>query len=326
MKDLYLIVFLLSLAFQTEAKNQPNGRLSGTISIDSSWSRSIYLSYIPSFNDMHTMSNDMIVSRAELDSLGNFHFNLDILPAETGLFRLHITKKGSSEASLIIGGDDENHLFFIANRESVIELEIPAGKPVFQNVKFDHSIENNSFHTVSSMVQDAEYRAANSSATKREFIERKLEEDLMFIADTTNNVMVALHALNSINQDSYIAVQHRFLSSFLNRWKAEENAYLTDFRTKHKDASGNSSLLYWIIGGIVCVGCGFLLGRLGSGKKDNLSKLSIQERKIFEYLKQGASNQEISDEFNIGLSTVKTHVSSIYSKLKVKSRKEIMDL
>jgi len=58
----------------------------------------------------------------------------------------------------------------------------------------------------------------------------------------------------------------------------------------------------------------------------NFKLLSIQERKIHEALKDGKSNKEISEEFNIGISTVKSHVSSIYSKLNIKSRKEILNL
>jgi len=62
------------------------------------------------------------------------------------------------------------------------------------------------------------------------------------------------------------------------------------------------------------------------GKNNNLIKsLSVQERKIFTLLKDGKSNKEISEEFNIGLSTVKSHVNNIYSKLNIKSRKEGMN-
>ncbi|CAN0606043.1 unnamed protein product, partial [Ectocarpus sp. 12 AP-2014] len=56
-----------------------------------------------------------------------------------------------------------------------------------------------------------------------------------------------------------------------------------------------------------------------------LKSLSIQERKIYSLLKEGKSNKEISEEYNIGVSTVKSHVSSIYTKLSVKSRKEIIN-
>ena len=61
-------------------------------------------------------------------------------------------------------------------------------------------------------------------------------------------------------------------------------------------------------------------------KSKSLNNLSIQERKILVLIQQGLSNQEISDQCNIGMSTVKSHVSNIYGKLKIKSRKEALNI
>jgi len=58
--------------------------------------------------------------------------------------------------------------------------------------------------------------------------------------------------------------------------------------------------------------------------QENLSLLSVQEIKIYRMLQEGKTNKEISEEHNIGVNTVKSHVSSILSKLKLKSRREVM--
>ena len=57
----------------------------------------------------------------------------------------------------------------------------------------------------------------------------------------------------------------------------------------------------------------------------SLSELTIQERKVFSLLKAGKSNKEIAEECSISISTVKSHVNSIYSKMGIKSRKEALD-
>ena len=57
-----------------------------------------------------------------------------------------------------------------------------------------------------------------------------------------------------------------------------------------------------------------------------IKQLSVQERKIFDLMRNGMSNKEIAAECNVELTTVKSHVGSIYSKLKIKSRKEAMNL
>lgn len=54
--------------------------------------------------------------------------------------------------------------------------------------------------------------------------------------------------------------------------------------------------------------------------------MSVQERKIFELLQHGKSNKEISEDLYIGISSVKSHLNSICSKLKIKSRKETLIL
>ena len=58
---------------------------------------------------------------------------------------------------------------------------------------------------------------------------------------------------------------------------------------------------------------------------DKLKSLSLQEKKVFDLLKKGKSNKEISSELHIEVSTVKSHLHRIYTRLGVKSRKEIID-
>jgi len=53
--------------------------------------------------------------------------------------------------------------------------------------------------------------------------------------------------------------------------------------------------------------------------------LTRRETEVILLVAKGYNNQEISDELFIGVSTVKTHISNIYSKLSVKSRTEILN-
>ena len=169
--------------------------IQGTISLDTSvWAPVAYLSIITNFTQMHTMSYETIIERAEIDSTGNFTFGSNILPEEDRLYRIHFSKKGDPPASLIIGGRDENHFFLIANNHSNIDIQSSNGPGLINRLTFD--------------------------------------------------------------------------------------AYTT---------------------------------------------LTVQERKIFSLLKEGKSNKEISDECAISLSTVKSHVNNIYSKLQINSRKEALD-
>jgi len=51
-------------------------------------------------------------------------------------------------------------------------------------------------------------------------------------------------------------------------------------------------------------------------------ELTPREREILQLLAQGLSNREIADQLSLSTATVKGHIESIYSKLKVNSRTE----
>lgn len=52
--------------------------------------------------------------------------------------------------------------------------------------------------------------------------------------------------------------------------------------------------------------------------------LTNQEIKILQLIQKGKSNKEIASELYIELSTVKSHINKLYSKLNIKNRKEAM--
>jgi ATP/maltotriose-dependent transcriptional regulator MalT len=54
--------------------------------------------------------------------------------------------------------------------------------------------------------------------------------------------------------------------------------------------------------------------------------LSVRENEIFELIVSSKSNQEIANQSNISLNTVKFHIKNIYEKLQVKSRKEVLHI
>ena len=60
----------------------------------------------------------------------------------------------------------------------------------------------------------------------------------------------------------------------------------------------------------------------GSGKDDELSLLSEQERKILDLIAEGKTNKEIAQEVYLSDKTVKNYVSSILSKLNLHRRSE----
>jgi DNA-binding NarL/FixJ family response regulator len=52
--------------------------------------------------------------------------------------------------------------------------------------------------------------------------------------------------------------------------------------------------------------------------------LSKRETEVLQLISEGHSNQEIADELYVSLSTIKTHVSNVFSKLDVQRRTQAM--
>jgi DNA-binding CsgD family transcriptional regulator len=325
----YTCLVILANAFGVSAiYGQNKGAvITGSLSIDDDWESIIYPSHIPTFGSMYEMSNEMIIAETEIDSLGYFCFDLDFLPCEDNLMRLHLTKKGDSKATLIIGGKDENFLFLIVNCNSNFHLNSLRSDPPLMYITYRNSDTNTAFQEISSIVSSSDSLAAESNAAKRVLVEEKLVEDLLFIADTSRHILVSLYAIYSSKFESNYGSEKAFYNSYLQRWEKQENAYFNSFKKKLPiKPTENLFLILSIVISVALLILVFYFKNYGLSPEKGFQKLSIQERKIFELLRKGATNQEISDQCNIGVSTVKSHVSSIYAKLSIKSRKDIMNL
>ncbi len=320
---LLLFCFFL-LPYIILGQGKENTQISGKLSIDNTWESKIYISYIPSFDDMYSMSNEMIIAETGIDSLGYFKFKVDFLPKGENLYRLHISKKGDSRATLIIGGKDENYMFFIINHPSKIDFTSLSTYPPFKKTTFKNSGENNAFQQISDMVFIADSIASESSAAKRLLIEEQLQSTLLSIADTSSNFLVGLYAIYKSKTNYYSNVD--FYESFIKKWRKEDNTYFNSFEKKFPKPDDTNIILLIIAFTITLMVGAFFLGKIWLDPNRKIKKLSIQERKVFELLQQGDTNQDIANHLNIGLSTVKSHVSNIYSKLNVKSRKEITNM
>lgn len=272
---LLLYLILLLSASMAYSSNKDHGYLKGRVEVSESWDSVIYLSHVPSFEQMYSMSHKMIISRSVIDSLGNFEFDLGFLPKGTNLFRLHISKKEDSPNSIIIGGKDENHLFFVANRSSIIELSANSIQPPFRNVTFLKSEANISFQNITDMVFVADSIAAESSSAKRKFIEQKVNEELLIIADTTSEAMVSLYAIYLSDLERDLDQHTIFLKSYLNKWQNEKSAYFTILRDKLPDTAQDNH--FWLIGLLVvsALAIGFALGKVRFKNKDTVKKLSV---------------------------------------------------
>jgi len=318
---LFLILFGSSCA---RAMTDVSGTITGTILADSTWKQKVYLSVINGFDEMYMMSDNMIISECPLDSTGNFYFDIGFLPEEEVLLRIHLVKKGNPATTLIIGGREQNHFFFIAGRRSVISIYNLKGSGIFSSISISGSPSTVIFNQINELALYPEMIDYESTILEKTFVEKVVNERLRALADTSSNILLALYALYKSNYEDDYEINTGYYTAFLKKWELERSSYFSAFKKELPVRRRRMEYIFLAALLILSVpAADFLFKR---NKKRKLNTLSVQERRILSLLQKGATNQEISDVCHIELSTVKTHVSSIFSKLKIKSRKEVLNL
>ena len=321
-----LTILCLILCSQPHVFSQDDGQISGTLLLDGSWERKIYVSYIKTFEKEHAVSNDLIIASADIDNHGNFKIDLENIPNKLSLLRLHVVKKGVSPNSLVIGSRDENFIFLIAKRDSEIQLFNTEEIPIFSNTSIEGADYMKTFNHIKKLSNYPNSIDYDNSLVEKEFIKEVVREKLKVVADTCKNPLISLYAIYQTDFQSDYLENPMFYTEYLSKWKNENNSYFKSIRQKLPITKNKTSTKYSIL--LVSAGCIFLISILVyfNNKNQKIKKLSVQERKIFDLIRTGMSNKEIAAECNIELTTVKSHVRSIYSKLKIKSRKEAFNI
>jgi DNA-binding CsgD family transcriptional regulator len=305
-------------------------KIEGHLIIDTAiWSRVVYLSLISHFDQMNTMAVEMIIDKSPIDKSGYFSFSTQYLPKDDHLYRIHIPRKNDPPASLTIGGNYENHLFFIANRESGVLIKDTSSLDLFKSITIDGYYANKEFLEINQLASYIDSTVFAGSPIKTDLIRNAINEKLRFYADTCSIPLVALYALYKSQFEFNYPINQPYYNKLLSKWKDEKSTYFIDFRKKIPSSSNGNILIY-----IVLCTFFFILGfalRQGIHKykeidKNIIKNLTNQERRILLLIKAGKSNKEISDELSIELSTVKSHAYNIFSKLGINSRKEILNL
>lgn len=332
--------FIIYLIFCSSFLSSEAAKIKGKVVLDESWAPVIYLSVIHSFDDLHTAAYGFLRYKIELDADG--YFQADSLELADGdlIYRLHVCKKGDPESSIIIGGKDENFIHFIMNKNSKITLIPNELLPGLQHCKIKGQATSDSLEKLFTLQKRLDTPPDLPSEKNRAFIKKQVLSDLKTVIDTSSNDVIRLLALHFINE-SFTNENHLDLMEKVEKDLADSN-YSSPYYDAFQDqlsflqfqATPNSSLesswIKWLGLGLLLPFAAFLWWKINSDQDKNKATLTVeslskQERRVFDHLKKNKSNKEISSELHIEVSTVKSHINKIFSKLGVKSRKEIVD-
>ena len=213
-----------------------------------------------------------------------------------------------------------------------------------------HAGESFSFETEkvpSDSVQDS---LSSREWKKFKSFEAKLQSSQLSRTDKENQLTGYARDSLNILRVKLVAIKVLEEKNLLNRDIAENTSYYTTLLEKLKESdippseylfleeklaylnqeALNGSLQWsrWINIGLVALVAflGYMLFRQRKKQdKTILPELSKQETMVRNLILQGKSNKEIANELFISLSTVKSHITSIYGKMNISNRRELLE-
>ena len=291
--------------------------ISGVIKLDSMWYPKVYLTEIPSLYEMYSSSPEEIIDSAAIDSNGKFRLNFKP-QRPSGLIRMHVRKHDDPVATLIIGSEEENHEFLGYQDGELIELNLMEGLP-WPNFKV-----NTELNTHLTQIENIAryYKGLDNQSNDTDLklkIRKESAEALLTYADTSQSLIGSIYAAHLADEGFNKQEVVQALSTVKSR--LGQHPYFIVYPIT--EASGLDKRWFQTIGLLLLIvlmvfAFKYLL-RLFDNRK--LGRLSQRESEVFNLIRTGKTNKEIALQLNVEISTVKSHVNSIYSKLGIKSRK-----
>jgi len=327
-----------------EAKYEVRGK----VNLGEGWQPKVFLAAIHDLNDYYRTSAKMIINTAEVDAEGRFVMAGENLPNEKLFYRLYVMKTDNTDfdACIYVGDDDRNFVHLILNNSTQVEVVADENSIApFGDFKIIGGKENQLMQALSTIVFPSFYFYKIQFPTELRFSEEKLHSDLKSFADTCSNTLVALSAVNNMDFDNFFENNSDYYVQFRDRINRDlpKSSYTPNFNRKVNYYLGDNDQVqfgfwkYLSFGFMALSAFLFWLWRSAAskqhqkaGEQEELSippltdKLTKKEKEILSHIKEGKSNKEIASALFVEVSTVKSHINKIYSKLEVSSRSELL--
>jgi ATP/maltotriose-dependent transcriptional regulator MalT len=138
-----------------------------------------------------------------------------------------------------------------------------------------------------------------------------LDEKALLEKDIIENGTFYNSLLKELRESAIPKTEYLFLE--------EKLAYLNQAKLQNELALSKWLNLTLVV---LCLLLGIMTYRIGK-KTKGTPTLSKQEITVRDLILQGKTNKEIANELFISLSTVKSHITNIYSKLNIANRQEL---
>ena len=349
-----LITFLLFLAAQfVSAQYEISGQLSNYQKL---WHHKIYLAYIGPSDNINSISSKQVINSTTIDAEGNFVFKGNNLPFGTSIVRVYLVK--NEKVDVMLTGN--NNFLLVVNENSKTHIEAPdfSNNPFDYKVTGDFKEENNLIRELESDIYNL-YRTNNNLHSNSENVNQLIAEKEYTIiknfckADKLHP-LVFLTAIKNLNLEKDYLTNRKFYKALIKKFDEDEKSYkyveafksqldLIDYENRQEPSFLYKDILIIILSIIIII---MILYIYKLKKKNSLleekkliskdqnkididqiiTSLTKREREIFDLILQDYQNKEIAAELHLEVSTIKSHISKIYTKFDTKNRTHLKKL
>jgi len=289
------------------------------------WERKVYLSQVQ-LNENTNTHNYIPITSSTITEKGFFSFDKKWFKDTDHIYKIHIAPNKSS--GKLLKKIKNFKLFIISKNDSIY---FGKGKSLFGNYttnnaadkewgklrKFESQFENlhDDFDTEQYLLRTKGYVKDSLQILLVKLISiKKLDDKKLLEKDIIANTPYYAELLqelrsSEIDPSLFLYLENKLL--LVNEAKTDQKFTISLWA---------NTIAFCTIAILVFL---FIRNRK-KVEKPTINPLSKQENIIKELIISGKSNKEIANELFISISTVKTHISNIYSKLNISSRRELI--
>ncbi|PHS10336.1 MAG: hypothetical protein COA88_02525 [Kordia sp.] len=345
MQKLLSYCILLLNIFTASAQFQFSGEVT-----DNFKDATAYLTIVDEYQKSDLLLTEKIIQECKIDSLQQFLFKGDFLASKNMLYKIHVdtcNDKISDSKHLLNHCETSHFILFIANNTDTVFFPLNDLSQLFCEIK-QSSTHNTAILEINALQETLLTNLQSSkSDAQRTIIYKNCFQKLKEFSKSFNDPLVELYTYHlyanekSFSRSSYLAdlkssnyyadllerLTHNYPKS--NYVKQFTNDLKKDQYTFLEPRNADTSITLYIIGALLLIS---ILVNIVLFQKTKVKKepkvnyktiLTPQEQNVFELMHEKSSNKIIADSLFISVSTVKTHINNIYSKLNISSRKEV---
>ena len=341
------ISLLISIVTIFSAFSQFN--FSGEVS-DDYFNATAYLSLIENCNKKSLFLTESIIKKSNINKQGIFIFKGDFLSDKNRIYKIHIDNCNdaiSDYKHFLNHCDDSKEIIFIANNNDNIYFPLNNLSQIFCDIQ-----QASTTNIAILKIEDFHNNLLNNLKNTKSDRQRKTVYfnhfiELQKFSKQFNEPLTELYTFylyaneNAISREFYLKdlKTSNYYNNLLSQLKISypNTSYTSNYQTSLikdqypllKSKQVTYKYLAIFLGVLLLIS---ILINIKNKKKsvtidpikDYKNILTTQEQKVFELMLNN-SNKEIASKLFVSVSTIKSHINSIYSKLSITSRKEIAD-